>query len=100
MWYLSMQVPRCLPPASTQFHANIHTPFCPPDLLTQARGWIWRPWRPSRTLTYSAGAGASSISIRLEFILLLEEAEVWADRRQTSTLVAHRILRSAKIYGQ
>lgn len=37
-----MQVPRCFPPASTQFHANIQTPVSSPVLLTQDKGWIWR----------------------------------------------------------
>lgn len=91
---LSIQVPRCCPPASTQFQANMHTPFSPPDLLTHASGWICRPWRPSCTFTYSEAVGASEISIRLEF-LLAEEEEWWARARRRLPR-AHRILRSAR----
>jgi len=70
----------------------MHTPFSPPDLLTQASGWICRPCRPSCTFTYSEAVGASEISIRREF-LLAELEEGWARARRRLPR-AHRILRS------
>ena len=67
-----MQVPRCFPPASTQFQANMQTPVSEPVLLTQVRGWICLPdlvLSMVRPLRYCVSGMASNIDILLEFRL-------------------------------
>jgi len=63
-----------LPPASTQFQANMQTPASLLSaLLTQDSGWIWRPARARwmlLPLRKPVSGTASHIDIRLEFCLL------------------------------
>ena len=74
----------------------MHTPFSPPDLLTQARGWICLPCLalPLLASLYSAGEGAFSISILLEF--RLAEVDTASARRSKVPTAAALILRSVK----
>ena len=84
---LSMQVPRCFPPASTQFQANMQTPVSEPALLTQVRGWICRPDRALsmvRPLRNCESGMAEKMDIRLEF-LLSGQGEPWRRGRSAET---------------
>ena len=74
---LSMQVPRCFPPASTQFQANMQTPLSEPALLTQIRGWICRPDRPLRNCESASSVVACSKPLPVHHTIRTGKVSRW-----------------------